>query len=82
MSFYAPFLASCLLIREGPMSVLDLSLHCRLSARSYWMRRQWPGSRNSADLQCMVGRPGPLGMMGRELAGRCTTGTCDRGRVA
>ena len=30
----------------------------------------------------MVGTSGPLGMMGMELVVRCTTGTCDRGRVA
>ena len=29
----------------------------------------------------MVGRSGSLGMMGRQLVVRCTTGTCDRGRV-
>ena len=82
MSFCDPFLASCPLIHEGPMSLLDPSLHCRWSARSCWMRRQLLGSQNSADLQCMVGRPGPLGMMGRELVVRCTAGTCDRECVA
>ena len=30
----------------------------------------------------MVGRPGPLGMMGKELVVRCTAGTCDRECVA
>lgn len=80
MSFCAPFQASCPLIHAGPWPVSAPNLRCRWPARSCWLRTRWRGSRNSAGSLCMVGRSGSLGMMGRQLAVRCTKGTCDHAR--
>ena len=82
MSFCAPIQASCPLIHAGPVPVLVPSWHYRWPARACCSRRRWRGSQNFAGSLCMVGTQlGPLGMMGRQLAARCMTDTCDHARV-
>lgn len=76
MSFCAPFRESCPLFHVLPMLTVALSLCFRWPAQAYSMTTRWRDNRSSVGSRCTMGSSGPLGMMGKELVGRCMTDTC------
>lgn len=81
MLFCAPFRESCPLFRLNPTMAEAPNSYCHWSARSYLMTTGRRGNRSSAGSLCMVGSFGQLGMMGRQLVGRCMVGTYAHARA-